>query len=171
MKLIGDKNVVALELGEHQESMQEASIWLLGLNVSGIDKWHYFIALITAIEREANNLKNCSNFFKHQDSIVGSNLEERFAFINQSQDLDLGHYELLCWGPPTDHLLVYIIPLRDEAFFCYSLEKTNTDIPIIKRGKRINLYDFITLLFEIASSLKIIYNERITHDSNLLPLT
>ena len=126
MEIFGEKEKLAIEIGELNSQMLTADIWVAKKKITYFDNTHYIFALLTSLEQDIEMLKKRVDWFKYDKNIVGDNVESRFLYIKEYKDNDSLYdwYSFLDWGPPTHSVNCFFVPFNGKLYLtCEFIEK------------------------------------------------
>ena len=125
--MIGDKSVVAFELGEKyggSEELYELEIWVLSERVTCVDNISYLKSLLHYVSYDYETDRDILKYKRYFEDL---SVEDAHKFILSTRDSDSVHYDIeddqiypnqqyLNWGPNTDNVYCFAIPKEDGIY-------------------------------------------------------
>lgn len=166
LQIIGKKEIFALELfdPEQEAKTRVVNIFVAGRNLSCDDNTVFVPQFLLSLERSSESLKNKLDYLKFEKYFLGMCASDAHNFIvnsyDEKQQFDEGDmfeaHSFMRWGPTTDNVFCFLIPIGDELFLTYSFWRdshANSDEIGVANGVRITPFDIIVILDGAISEL------------------
>jgi hypothetical protein len=146
MKLLGNKDIFAFEIGEKQkgEALLQVNIYIDGKNVCCDDNTVYLPQFYYTVKSTSEYLKKKIDYCKYEKYFWGKSTEEAHKWIestnnensaesNEFSDDIWKTYRFMSWGPTTDNVTCFLIPIHGTLYLTYRFwRETHTPIKEIE---------------------------------------
>lgn len=159
--MIGNKDVLAIEIGDKIRDSHDLflfEIWFLGQHVTCVDNIAYLKAVLAQAEDdilEYRDLNQHAAYFSNMTPV------EAHEFILSTRDPESPNwdieddtiylnYSVLNWGPNTDNVCCFLIPIKEVLYATLQFWRFGSEIGEITY-KPIEIHQFNTVIREFIS--------------------